>query len=271
MIDRYGIGAIDLQNPVNRHHPINNGLVAWYLPLPGLDGGTTLYDIMGLYHGPLTNVTNSSYGWKPDTRVGSPGACLVFGSGTTDHVEIGAPSGLEIYTGSFSVSAWVKTTSVSTSFVVSKDFSTGSRGFGLGTNSTAYYLEWGGAIAVSTSAGVNDGFWHQIGFDYDGTNISWFVDGVVQGTVAKSPLAANTSAKWYISGRHYTGFFQGFDGRINDVQIRVGARSAGQIRAAYDEAKMGYRGTLNRVLIPMGQAPVVVAGNTRFGDFLMVF
>ena len=47
---------VNTADPVNRHHPLNSKLAAWWLPLPGLDGGRQLYDLMGLNHGTLTNM-----------------------------------------------------------------------------------------------------------------------------------------------------------------------------------------------------------------------
>lgn len=45
--------AIDLGNPVS-DHPLNYGLVAWWLPLSNNRGGSKLFDIKGGYHGVFT-------------------------------------------------------------------------------------------------------------------------------------------------------------------------------------------------------------------------
>lgn len=45
---------INLANPVN-DHPLNDGLVAWWLPLKNTRGGSTLIDLVGGNHGTLTN------------------------------------------------------------------------------------------------------------------------------------------------------------------------------------------------------------------------
>lgn len=51
MLGRY----LDLGNPVAHDHPLNQGLVAWWLPLPNNQGGGTLFDIEGGNHGTLTS------------------------------------------------------------------------------------------------------------------------------------------------------------------------------------------------------------------------
>lgn len=42
-------------DPVAWDHPLNRGLVSWWLPLPGRGAGFTLHDIAGKNHGTLTN------------------------------------------------------------------------------------------------------------------------------------------------------------------------------------------------------------------------
>jgi hypothetical protein len=49
------MSEIFLPDPVSRHHPLNQGLVGWWLSVPGLDGGNQFYDLMGLLPATLTS------------------------------------------------------------------------------------------------------------------------------------------------------------------------------------------------------------------------
>jgi len=73
---------IDLGNPV-ANHPLNLGLVAWYLPLPNNAGGGTLFDLKGRSHGTLVNGPTWSAGGRP----GALRPCLSF-DGSDDYVGI---------------------------------------------------------------------------------------------------------------------------------------------------------------------------------------
>lgn len=53
---------ISMMTPANRAHPLNRGRVAWWLPVPGRFGGSTLADLMGRYPADLI----SSPTWRAD-------------------------------------------------------------------------------------------------------------------------------------------------------------------------------------------------------------
>lgn len=67
-----------LPDPINRNHPINSGRVAWWLALPGLDGGKTLYDLIGLHP---ASIVNNTIGWS---SAGTP-----FLDGTAGYIDTG--------------------------------------------------------------------------------------------------------------------------------------------------------------------------------------
>jgi hypothetical protein len=69
MLDRIGPGPL----VVNDGHPLNRGLVTWWLARPGLNyGGARWYDPIGLNHGTLANFGAGS-GWSGTTRPGGFG------------------------------------------------------------------------------------------------------------------------------------------------------------------------------------------------------
>jgi hypothetical protein len=48
-------GIIDTRNPIEWRHPLNRGLVSWWLPFGPWQGGGTLRDLARRNHGTLTN------------------------------------------------------------------------------------------------------------------------------------------------------------------------------------------------------------------------
>src|SRR5689334_133249 len=60
---------IDIRNPINRTHPLNKGLVSWWLTVPGLIGGKFWYDLHdNSFPGTLTNLLTAGDGWRSSTR-----------------------------------------------------------------------------------------------------------------------------------------------------------------------------------------------------------
>lgn len=164
---------------------------------------------------------------------------------TPKYVDLGTPAALELYT-NFTVIAWISTTTTLTGgdvgFCVSKDYSTGARGWGMGMfNDQKGYLEVGGSQRVKNAGPtLNDGKWHQIATTKNGTAWAVYVDGVQIGTYTGS-LTANSSAKWYINGRHYTGVFSGMVQNIDEVQFYSSAMTAAQIKNEYSVKKGFFR------------------------------
>jgi hypothetical protein len=78
----FGPKLIDLGNPVERAHPMNRGLVGWWLPLPNTVGGTRLWEIM--HPGTDTGTLTSGAGWAPGTN----GFQAVAFDGTDDYVSV---------------------------------------------------------------------------------------------------------------------------------------------------------------------------------------
>src|SRR5690349_4775681 len=119
---------IDLGNPV-ADHPLNLGLVAWWLSLPNNSGGTRLFDITG--HG-NTGTLTAGPTWRTGLPVWGPGfSSLKFVTGSSQYVDCGNAPVLQI-TGNMSVSAWVYLASNSDTngrMIIAKDNNTGGRAY----------------------------------------------------------------------------------------------------------------------------------------------
>lgn len=160
--------AVNITDPVNRNHPLAQGLSSWWMSLPGLDGSLTLYDLMGQKNGTLTGMTAAlTSGWKGTTRPGGYGE-LVY-DGVNDYVTMG-----DVYnvTGAFTVAAWIRATSFSnTPMILSK-------------------YNGGAAAGVSWYLGFSSN---------DGTNLILLIAGATLGTIyiSREYSVALSLNKWY--------------------------------------------------------------------------
>jgi hypothetical protein len=167
--------------------------------------------------------------------------------GNTRYVNLGTPVSLELYN-NFSISTWFNSTSSVASgqaaFIVSKDYSTGARGFGIGLTknfgaSGQSYLEVNGGPVICNTGTVysNDNKWHNMTLTVNSGTWTLYVDGVSIGYASPSAPTANSSANWYIGGRAYVGFFNGFPGLISQVLIYNRALSSGEVVTLYSGSK----------------------------------
>jgi hypothetical protein len=213
--------AATIQMPGN-----NLGLVGYWSFNEGT--GTVATDFSG--NGNTGTLVNG-----PAWVNGKHGKALSF-DGSSQHVDIGAPSDLELYD-SFTLSAWVRNTSSvgGRDFVLSKDTSTGSRGFGIGDENNKFYLEVnGGQQILNTGPDIsNTAGWHHITVTKSGMSWTAYVDGASIGNITITNPTPNSGAHWYISGRQYGGFFNGYQGQIDDVRIYNRALSGAEVATLY--------------------------------------
>jgi hypothetical protein len=200
-----------------------------------------LQDVTG-GSGSVLDSTNANNG----TPNGSPvnGAAKIAGGGafntTTKFVDLGTPASLEIYN-TLTASAWVYCVSITGNpqFFISKDYSTGARGWGVGADgSNGYlYLEINGASAPFYMGQVPIvSAWFHVAIVLAANGTDWYAyrNGTLVGSGAATAMTANSSAKTYISGRQYSGYFQGFNGGVDEVHIANAARSASWILTEYN-------------------------------------
>jgi len=198
--------------------------------------GYTAFDSSGKNHNAmLLNTAHTSW------TNGKVGKAINF-DGTNDQVYVADNSTLDIGTGSWSISAWIKTTSSTRQVIVNKGLGTGQYSYSLetgagsdgkpdfylyNTSDTTYMLA-NGTIAV------NDNNWHHLSGTYDGTTIKLYIDGVlnVSSTTKTGTQVTNSTSPFQIGVRNVTGI--PFNGIIDHVKVYNYARSAEQIH--YDMA-----------------------------------
>jgi hypothetical protein len=239
-------GEIDYGQPVARGHPLNRGLVSWWLAVPWYMSGPRFIDLAGRSHGTLTNGTT----WQGARgRPGGWGA-LTF-DGTNDHVAV--PDRAE--TGLFTVSAWARSTSTS-----------GTRGVFTRSEAVAFTQNWmlfqrdatglfwsfqtsdGSSNEARSTIATTDGVWRQLVGVYSGSGaLTLYVDGKLAASNSGSSPGMNgfsvTSIGSYASGS--SDFWQG---DIDDVKLWSGrALSSDDVAQLYRLSVRGYPGVLNRI------------------------
>lgn len=236
------------QGPVNRAHPLNRGLTAWWLvsPAPGARG-KTWRDLCQVSHASLSGdaAQRNALG-----RPGGWGCVELDGSG--DYADTGASNLTRTNPYPISVSCWAMADTTNQGFLVAKEASAADTAlWNLGVVGSVWAFGYGstGGVVRASAGSMSTGVWtHLVGsFDPNG-NVEVFVNGVSAATASwggASPRSANSDAVWF--GRFNGGSFPDyFDGRMDDVRVYNRPLSAKEARGLYDLSRSGYGGLLNR-------------------------
>jgi hypothetical protein len=198
-----------------------------------LPGATTAADSAGTFSGTLST-SGSAF-----VAGGRSGNALSLDRAANGFVDCG--NILNLGSQNFTISAWVRTTAGNTttfSTAVSKRDASSANGYFLSLNhptlpgatgKAMFYAGTrtlaGGVVDVPLSTtDVNDGNWHQVVGVYRlGGTTTIYVDGSpVEGSIASSPIAANTAP--FLIGGAFGAFTAGtpgglFTGDVDDVQV----------------------------------------------------
>ncbi len=208
--------------------------------------------------GTLTNMNLTGNATSGPTLGGRFGSALVF-DGVNDNINAGDPSSGVLDFGdsaNFTVSAWVRTSAIIPQYgmgVVSK----WAGGLG-GAAGAAYLLTVGDSYGDAGSPSsatfrinsgwsithfangttqIADGNWHHLAGVRDGTNISIYVDGRLEGiTFANSSSLANTR-NLRIGISYDTATVGDFNGTIDEVRIYNRSLSAAEITEMYNQTR----------------------------------
>lgn len=236
-------GPVLYGDPVERGHPLNRGLVSWWLPLPGRGAGRTLFDVAGRNNGTLTNGAT----WAS----GPNGNRAVSFDGTDDYVNVGSAIATA---GDLTASCWVYPTANPGSFSYKVLF-----GF---YNTTSPFTGWGLARGGPTATPANGlGFWdgtawRNLGADW--TLNAWqhlavvatssvatlYVNGVPASSPACSARGSYTGVKTF--GSQSNGAAQFLTGAAVDQRIHNRALYASEVRELYQQSRKGYPDLLRR-------------------------
>ena len=243
MLGRY----IDLGNPV-ADHPLNRGLVGWWLCLPGSAAGSRYFDLCGNHHGTLVN--------GPVWKTGRHAVLAIETSAAaSSHVNCGTIRGLD-GSSAATLSAWVYHPSSS----VTVGLGGAAGGTGGGWRFSCYWHTDNYIYVSAESTAAAYGYvqrtetgWHHLIVAYDGAGLSnggklqLYFDGVAQSMSFYSAIPnslGNPVCPFKIgqdSNNRYSG------GLYSDVRIYPNRwLSASDAWLLYDQSLRGHPGTLRR-------------------------
>lgn len=268
---------VDTSDPVNWSHPLNRGLVSWWLALPDQQRGVIWRDLCRRNHGTLT----SGPTWQGASgRQGGWGSLALDGS--DDLVNAGTASGLDFErTDKFSICAWIfvdTTTPLASSVITRSDTSSFSKGWAfvlfrratLNSTSLCFTLISStiGNNMIEVNAGasaISSGRWTHVACSYNGSSLAsgvkLYIDGALKtNTVVYDALSASSKATGVsvsIGGRYLPTPSQYLDGKIDDVRVWNREVSESEIVFYYVLSRQRYPGVLNR--LPDRRSSVVEA------------
>jgi hypothetical protein len=249
---RGGPDRVDTRSPVNWSHPLNQGLLSWWLPLPNNQGGGKLFDLCG--NNPLT--MTGTYQWapgrtpfsgiktNPTTSNAADGYAITTSPRLTDNIR-----------NAFTVSVWTKGAaennwpSLSGSVLHISSYFTGARTVYIGGSRWASPMNMGvyidnaaASVAIDWTSYESD--WHHIVATYDKTTLRLYVDGNQVGSTAYSATLEGPSDYIVIGASAYTP--DGWAGDITDARMMSRALSAAEVAALHAQCLRGHPDTLNR-------------------------
>ena len=229
---------IDLTRPVEWQHPLNRGLVAWWLPLDGRLGNT-LFDLTG-----RTPLTQAGSAYRSGRR---------FGTTSSSGAWTGTRSG-SLWFGSGCTIAWVCTPSAVSGTQVVFRLSDGAdagahwnyfQASGSVRMDDFYSSGFGNYNTIDTSAVAVAGTSLFYAYTYDGTTQRVYVNGALNNsaTISKG-FAASEPSDFALLGNSS----QSQPGNaLCDAQWAYSrALSGGEIAALYDQSLRGHPDTLRR-------------------------
>ncbi len=230
-------GAIVYGDAVNRAHPLNRGLVSWWLPLPGRSSGPRLLDLAGRNHGTLTNGPT----WAPGPNV--------FGAvkldGTDDHILGTNTFGA---TGSLSFAVYPDFTGSDSNFRYVFDTS-GSRTLFLRGSSSTNCIVYINGTDVADSSQLVSFFtyqaWNHVSCTWNSGTQRFYKNGVLFATRSASLGSSSGSILYF--GQRFTSADR-WKGSVNHYAEWSGRMlSDSDAAGLYDQWRRGFPDLLNRV------------------------
>jgi len=195
-------------------------------------------------NGTLTNFASTGSqdaapgtGWTAANKRWGAGA-LMF-DGTNDFVDATTNASLDL-TSSLSAEVWFNTSNPNqtTGFIVSKDFSTGNRGWGIKLASNFIFIEKAGTNLLTSKKSIVAGTWYHIVTTFDGSTWNLYINGQLDNSVSGTSVLTNSSAKFMIGARQYVGAEGYFSGTIDSTKIYNRALTASEVLSNYNSSRL---------------------------------
>ncbi len=154
---------------------------------------------------------------------------LSFDSASSDYIDCGNDSSLNVSTSNYSLSFWIKTTSTTNLVVCEK----GSNDELAIQTYTSGNIRWAGINSFETSGvNVSDGNWHHLVFVADSSSAFIYIDKNLNATGGNKIKSSSNTDSFYIGSR--AGLY-GFNGSISNVSIWNTALTSTQVTELYNE------------------------------------
>lgn len=238
--------TIDGVQPVDWLCPLNRGLVAWWLGIPGWTGGRRLIDITSPgpngNHGTLA--MDPATDWVPSPR----GVRTLEFDGSADYVDIGS-IGFNPRGNSLAISVWAKPARNASGHDVVIGNRSGTEILKIDDNAGTWGFEFdpvgSGASIAGSDTQLN--VWVHLALVFNGTNLIAYENGNQVNISGDISLADVSADNWVISRREAGISGEEFQGQIDDVRIWRRGLLASEVKAVYLDSLQGYPRTLQRM------------------------
>ena len=194
--------------------------------------GTTIYDLVGTNNGTSANTPVFTADQK-----GRGGQAMSY-DGISDWITVADNDDLDFGTGSFTMSAWIKTTHVAFQTIVGKRTSANGYVFGVFNNGhLACFLEGdsGDSGFITGRIDISDGEWNHIVFVVTNSSVTYYINGVFDQTDSFTAVGSmNNAEDLQIGKSDALGFYEGY---LSDIAIYPEAKSATWVAQQYARTK----------------------------------
>lgn len=241
---------INWVNPINYNHPLNHGLVSWWLSTPYGSNGSVFRDLAKFKDGDLVNTDIATVRETPLGRQRAFGSLNL--DGTNDFVNL---NGNDLATGSQNrtVTAWIRQESLASNnmiFLIGTDATDDIWRFLVNSSDGFMRVAIQGSFsATSLSPGLGD--WRFVALVLDGTTLgdhTFYLDEQSESSSGAATL--NTGSTVAVIGANedaITGSFQAmFHGQMDDIRFYDRALSPVEIQKYRQIGMTGYPGVLRR-------------------------
>ncbi len=216
-----------------RDHPLNSGLVAWWLALPHLSGGPRVYDVAGRY---TASRLGASLTWSNTNRPGSLGSSPVLGS-TGGYIQASQAGELSFANlAPFSYSVWLNSGTATNLNLISVGGNNSGGNNAIYTFGNNLQIDIGGTRTGTVTWANN--IWIHFSATFDGTTVRTFGNGRLNATGTGASQTASSSV-----------FQIGLSGRalaFDDFRIYNRALSIAEVAGVYNESQRGCPETIRR-------------------------
>jgi hypothetical protein len=240
------LGMIYMPEPLNRNHPLMRGRIASWMVIPGLDGGSRWYDLVGVNHVVIETGTGKWTG-QALSNITSPGG---FGSwdNNKNNSAVNTAPNANVQGPPISFRAWVRvTTAGSYQWVFTGSGNHGGFGLGGGTGSCLTYYWEGNEYDFNSGLIPNPNEWTLVVVSINSTAATiYMIDSRGVASATNTKTHNNYTATAYYIGASATSSSQLWKGQFNDLAIYNREVFAQEARQYYDICRSGYPGIINR-------------------------